>query len=279
MKKKRGRPKKIINSAENIKSDVILLHLPINVKEILKKKNIFNNFENNFQSSSNIEAYNDNENFDNFSSISEFKESKKNIQNDIKTYTVLKENKTVHREVCDIMINHKKYKNKWPSSSDACCMWCCHKFSNVPIFIPQKYDNGIFHVFGNFCSFNCALSYNYNSDDYKYSEKSTLIHLLQQKFNGSFKQIKYAPDRETLAIFGGKLTIEEFRKNFSEINRNYSVVYPPFKSIIPQLEDSKAVITKSGFNSTCNYDNNDLVLKRNKPLSKHKNSLTSFLMN
>ena len=45
------------------------------------------------------------------------------------------------------------------------CWWCCHEFSNLPVYLPHKYCDGFFYVSGNFCSFNCCLSYNFGLKD------------------------------------------------------------------------------------------------------------------
>ena len=50
--------------------------------------------------------------------------------------------------------------------TDICCWWCCHK-CDVPLSLPEKLYDDTFHVFGCFCSFNCAAAYNVNLNDYK----------------------------------------------------------------------------------------------------------------
>lgn len=120
----------------------------------------------------------------------------------------------------------------WLHNTSVCCWWCCHSFSSVPIGIPVYYDKSInkFRVKGIFCSFSCMISYKnekrlYNVDyniKFLYS-KLTGTNLLQSK-------LKPAPCRSTLKMFGGQLSIEEFRNNFVE-NKIYKMVeYPMFIS-------------------------------------------------
>ena len=49
------------------------------------------------------------------------------------------------------------------------CLWCCHSFDNTPWGIPTKCVNNEYHMFGIFCSPNCAASYIFDSknDDVK----------------------------------------------------------------------------------------------------------------
>lgn len=270
IKKKRGRPKK------DIDNQIILLRLNIDVNKIiesLRNPSVFNNFT----CTTELEAYEENNNF--LQIDNDVKEKK--INTDKKYNVIVDDDKTVTRVISELQVKHKDclHKSKWPVNSDYCCYWCSHKFTNVPVYIPTKYEDEVFHVYGNFCSFNCALSYNYNSQNYKFSEQSSLLHLLYKKMFGEFKNIKYAPPKESLKMYGGKLSIDEYRKNFDDLNKTYSIIYPPFKSLIPQLEESKVITTKSSFNNinTTTTSNSELLLKRSKPVNKKKNTLSSFI--
>ena len=61
--------------------------------------------------------------------------------------------------------------NRWKENTDVCCWWCCHTFKTPPVSIPEKIYNKKYYVFGCFCSFNCAYSYNINLNDYKIWER------------------------------------------------------------------------------------------------------------
>ena len=136
------------------------------------------------------------------------------------------------------------FKDKKYFKTDICCWHCCHKFDNMPCGIPLSYEDGNFNTKGVFCSFNCALTYNYNSKECEnqIQERESLLYLMYKKIN-SVKEVnlKYAPEKETLKMFGGTLTIKEFRKN----QNTYIMVYPPMLSIIPQLEEIKILETTS----------------------------------
>jgi hypothetical protein len=121
----------------------------------------------------------------------------------------------------------------WLYKTDVCCWWCCHSFDSVPIGIPEKYDQLLqkFHVKGVFCSFSCMIAYkNETKSGYL---KEYLIKYLYSKITGTLlldANLQPAPPRCTLKMFGGELSIEEFRNSFKE-NRIYKMIeYPMFVS-------------------------------------------------
>jgi len=85
--------------------------------------------------------------------------------------------------------------------TDICCWWCTYQFDTDPCFIPEKYYNEKYYVFGCFCSFNCAASYNLNINDYKVMERYALLKKL---YNINLdKKSKLAPPKEVLTKYGG----------------------------------------------------------------------------
>ena len=167
-------------------------------------------------------------------------------------------------------------------NTNYCCWWCCHTFSNNPIGIPINYVDNKFNVYGNFCSFNCALTYNFYSDSVNKWDRSSLLHLLYKKFYGlKESNIAYAPEREFLKIFGGHMNIDEFR-NVQIQDSTYKVTYPPITSIIAQLEETKIINNGNHIKSKnvvipiddirIQKASNQLKLKRSKPMVE-KNTL------
>jgi hypothetical protein len=152
----------------------------------------------------------------------------------------------------------------WLHSTDICCWWCCHNFETVPIGIPVKYNlnTNKFIVKGIFCTFGCMTAYN---KLHKKSTKS-LIKFLYSKLTGclnipckqeykehlekclnlnlfggnqeykdnyinglvsvSSDTIQEAPPQAALKMFGGELSITEFRNSFTE-NRIYKMMEYP----------------------------------------------------
>ena len=197
----------------------------------------------------------------------------------------------------DIILNNKYYTNtdkfnvlthlgnsmngdKWPEKTDIPCLWECHTFKNTPWGVPYKFTNNKFQLFGNFCSSNCVLAYilqNYQDDDALW-EKVALLNLLNFKVNAEYKSIVPSFDKMALKLFGGTLEIEEFRNITSVNDKAYSIEFPPCNTIIPMLEE---IYKKTNLNNTfipvdknrIQTANNELKLKRSKPVVNHKNTL------
>lgn len=145
------------------------------------------------------------------------------------------------KELQDILIGFT-YDNKtqtWPRKSSIYCFWCCHPFDNPPCFIPVNYKNenfkNIFYVYGNFCSFNCTKSYIIDTRENNWNKNLELLNFLYRKLYKRDEQIINAPHKKLLKIFGGYMTIEEFRSTFNK-NINYNIIYPNMVSLIPQIE-------------------------------------------
>lgn len=169
---------------------------------------------------------------------------------------------------------------KWPEKTDIACLWCCHQFKNTPWGIPYKFINDKFQLFGNFCTSNCTLAYilvHYKNDDSLW-EKVALLNLLFFKVCGQYKTIVPAMDKMALKMFGGTLEIDEYRNLIMDNEKSYSIEFPPCNTIIPMLEE---IYKKTNLNNTfipvdksrLQIANNELKLKRSKPVVNHKNTL------
>jgi hypothetical protein len=108
---------------------------------------------------------------------------------------------------------------KWPERTNIHCWWCCHGFDNVPLGLPLEYSfvksckRNMFKVKGNFCSIACILAWYNSNPKYSHNPKIfNLIKFLNRKLGDGRLNPVSAPPRETLKIFGGKFSIEEFRK-------------------------------------------------------------------
>jgi len=58
------------------------------------------------------------------------------------------------------------------------CWWCHHSFTTPPIQLPDDYYNNTFFCNGHYCSFNCAKSYNLNTNDNLVGKRYSLLNLL-----------------------------------------------------------------------------------------------------
>ena len=120
--------------------------------------------------------------------------------------------------------------DKWLYNTDVCCWWCCHTFDTVPIGNPDRYYTNVekFRVKGVFCSFSCLMAYR-NDSCKKYSSTNYLVKFMYSKLTGTFlldSNLTPAPPRSCLKMFGGDLTIEEFRNSFRE-NKIYKMIEYP----------------------------------------------------
>lgn len=172
-------------------------------------------------------------------------------------------------------------KKRWPSSTKLDCFWCCHSFDSFPFALPMKIVDNNFLVFGNFCSPECCAAYNFDSNDESDDiwERYSLLNILYKNDNLT---IKLAPSRLTLKKFGGKLTIDEFRECNGQYHKDYKITLPPMVSIIPTMEETNYDISKKKHfvpldRDRINKANQDLRLRRTKPLPDSKNTLESCM--
>jgi hypothetical protein len=133
----------------------------------------------------------------------------------------------------------------WPDRVNIYCWHCCHPFKNKPTSIPMYIKNKTFYVFGAFCSYNCAAAYNLNSNDYNKNIRYELLNYMYKLlYNNNSVDIIPAPQKEILQIFGGNVTIDQFRKNFISNEKEFKILKPPLISIIPQVEETSRKIKK-----------------------------------
>lgn len=118
-----------------------------------------------------------------------------------------------------------------PSKTDKLCWWCNDKFNTLPVYIPNYYKKNTFYVFGNCCSFECAVSYNITHlNDYKCMTRHTLLNSMKYKITGDNTPVKFAPPPELLIDRGGTQTRELYKKNLTHISNKFKINMPP---IIP----------------------------------------------
>lgn len=174
---------------------------------------------------------------------------------------------------------HKNMNNEWPASTSIHCYWCCHKFDGPPFGIPVKLYKEKFYVTGCFCSLECAAAYNFESKDglQQKFEQYHLMNAIARKI-GYAHDVKRAPSRLALKMFGGHLSIEQFR-GFCHTSKLININFPPMMTLTQQLEE----INQSDLDNDYKYVPIDtdrvnkykekIKLKRSKPLTNFKNTL------
>ena len=120
------------------------------------------------------------------------------------------------------------------TNNNSHCFWCCHTIDSVVYSMPYNYDtiNDSYFVFGSFCSLQCVNAYNFSvhgSSD-KVWEINSWIQMLGKRY-GFTNTIRPAPSKYLLKMFGGNLTIEEFREVHLKSDKTYILNIPPMISI------------------------------------------------
>jgi hypothetical protein len=253
-KSKRGRRPKVpvnVTKIENLNSDTpIIAHLPIDLSEVINEQvnEIFLKPEN---ESNRFENHNDN-------------------YNDTEV-------KMLRKKIDELNIRLAKYeKNIKPSiiacDGDSKCWWDTHYFNTPPIEMPESYFNGKFNCSGKFCSWECMIAYNIDINDENISKRTSLIYMMYKKTYNSYRIINPASSWKVLIDFGGVISIEEFRENLLTNSLDYNYIKPPIISRISYIE--KIQIKKDDNNDV---KNDDLILKRSKPLKSSKYNLESIM--
>lgn len=112
-------------------------------------------------------------------------------------------------------------KGQWPSSTSVWCWHCCHPFQGPPIPMPTRYDDHLraFHVIGTFCSWECMKAYSLDSHAHSSGRIDATITTFFRKVSTTTSGtrttsllLRAAPPRLALDVFGGNMTIEQFRE-------------------------------------------------------------------
>ncbi len=98
-----------------------------------------------------------------------------------------------------------------------CCLWCCNTYNGPSVPRPIKYDKttNIFNVVGQYCSWNCVAAHAIECDGkldlvFKLKDFSEKDHLRKDP-KYKIAELQPAPPKEALKMFGGHMSIEEFR--------------------------------------------------------------------
>jgi len=126
------------------------------------------------------------------------------------------------------------YSNPSTINNNSHCFWCCHPIPSTIYGMPYNYDsiNDNYFIFGSFCSLQCANAYNFSvhgSSD-KVWEINSWIQMLAKRY-GFNNIIRPAPSKYLLKMFGGNLSIEEFREAHLKEDKTYVLNIPPMISI------------------------------------------------
>jgi hypothetical protein len=169
-----------------------------------------------------------------------------------------------------------------PDTTDVACYWDCHPFRGTPCAIPVVIEEGIWRVYGNFCSPECAAAYLFNErlDSNVQWERYALLNRLYAPTSES--GVRLAPSRNIIHLFGGPLDVSDFRAVNRDQRMRIDVMTPPMISII-QVMDTKPIdfYDASMKNSFIPWEMDrlnrpgaqGLRLRRNKPVTEKESTL------
>ena len=177
-----------------------------------------------------------------------------------------------------------QFNKELPMKTEIHCFWCCHSFTNRPCVLPYKYIKNTFHIYGCFCSPECAAAYNFSENCLQNDmyERYSLLNLLYSRLYDENVQINLAPPRNLLRIFGGELNIHEYRSLNQNYRKQYVLKLPPMISFVPEIStvNTNRDRNKKKFIpldvSKVNKARENLRLKRKQPM-KNRNTLESCM--
>lgn len=175
--------------------------------------------------------------------------------------------------------------NHIPERSDAACFWCCHTFINRPVVLPLRDQGKYLQVFGNFCCPECASAYLFDmrQDSHTRWEQLAILYRIYSEACGG--KIHPAPSKNILKLFGGNLTIEEYRGLIRSYKVRVDVHLPPMVSLLATMDTKPidfydASLTKNVSETVkerLQKAEEVLRLKRTKPLKAWESTLDACI--
>jgi hypothetical protein len=181
-----------------------------------------------------------------------------------------------------------KHSKELPCESNLSCFWCCEPFSGRPCVIPMRIVEHVWHVYGNFCTPQCAMAYLLSEvlDTHTRWERIALLNRLYGSHcNG---RIYPAPSRESLQRFGGPISSEEFRGMCEAQRLRVDVHMPPIVSILASMDTKPIDFYETPLRNTFTSPHaiqiqrptdepQGLKLRRTKPLKDKESTLDACL--
>jgi hypothetical protein len=186
----------------------------------------------------------------------------------------------------DVMLDYRVANETMslPESTATACYWCCGQFDGRPVVLPTEEENGIYTVYGNFCTLPCGLSYllQEHIDPQVRWERQALYHRMYKQVTN----IQPAPPKESLTMFGGTMSHDQYRDIISKQKLRVDLNNPPVVSILATLDTKPIDFYETSLRNTTTNTGVDIMkpvepglrLKRSKPL-KDKDSTLDAVMN
>jgi len=142
-------------------------------------------------------------------------------------------------------------------------------------------------MMGQFCSWECMKAWNMDSKKISTPEINQLITLYKKRVVGKITPVRPAPSRYALKLFGGSMTIQEFRNGAKNMwiklpNSNYyPLIVNKYKEITSKEKRKESTIiteeSKIDDINSSESTTDDLRLRRPIPLKKAKNNLETLM--
>ena len=279
--KKRGRKPKggvIIESSQisnvsNINTvNNIIIHLKCNIKDINNDNYNTLDFKQNKKPLLNFKEFdnsNDNDNNDNENKDNNFYglNLKENTINKISNIdTKINENENSSNIESKLKDLHYKLHHNIILNTRSACFWCTCNFDTPTIYIPKYELNNTYHVYGCFCTPQCAVAYllqeNINTS-VKFERYYLLNHIYGEIYDYNIN-FKPAPNPYyILDKYYGNLTIEEYRKILNNNNKLLLIIDKPMTKMTPELHDNNETgllnNNSSLFNSKIIYNKSNIL--------------------
>jgi hypothetical protein len=158
------------------------------------------------------------------------------------------------------------------SDKKSACFWCTYDFDNPPIYIPKHFIKDSYHVYGCFCSPECASAFlmEENIDSSIKFERYYLLNNIYSKIFQYKKNIKPAPNPfYMLEKYYGNLSIQEYRM-LLKTEKLFILVDKPLTRILPEYhEDNDDFIINNKI-----IPSNNFQLKKNPKKTTKSNILS-----
>jgi len=172
-----------------------------------------------------------------------------------------------------------------PAQSTAACFWCCHGFTHRPVVLPVRDTGEHLIVMGNYCSPECAAAYLFDMRQDAHTRWEQLALLYRVYGEVCDNNIHPAPPRSILQLFGGSLTIQEYRGLIRSHKVRVDVHLPPMVSILATMDTKPIDFYDASLTKNVNETVKErlqkaeevLRLRRTKPLKAWESTLDACL--
>jgi MYM-type Zinc finger with FCS sequence motif len=201
----------------------------------------------------------------------------KNVEQEIDYYTLKSTLLVQYMDASD--------KKQIPMKTDAACFWCCHPFTHRPVVLPIRDTGEYLTVMGNFCSPECAASYLFDMRQDSHTRWEQLSLLYRVYGEACQGKIHPAPPRSSLQLFGGSLTIQQYRQLIQSQQVRVDIHLPPMVSILSTMDTKPIDFYDASLTKNVNETVKErlqkvedvLRLRRTKPLKAWESTLDACL--